>query len=674
MENALQQRIETLREQIRHHNTRYYVLDDPEIPDSEYDRLLRELQNLEAQHPELITPDSPTQRVGAAPVQAFGEVKHLVPMLSLSNAFDEAELLAFNKRVMDRLGIQDSIEYAAEPKLDGLAVSLVYREGVFIQAATRGDGVTGEEITQNIRTIKSVPLRLTNDNLPKVLEVRGEVYMPKTAFEDYNARAQAKGEKTLVNPRNAAAGSLRQLDPRITAQRPLEIFFYGVGSVEDGTLVDTHSAIMEQLKYWGLRICPQKSNVQGPAGCLEYYNKISRLRDSLPYEIDGVVYKVNRLDLQSRLGYVARAPRWALAHKFPAQEELTQIREIVFQVGRTGALTPVARLEPVFVGGVTVSNATLHNMDEIERKDVRVGDTVVVRRAGDVIPEVVRVLPERRLPGAEKVSPPQQCPICASEVIHDEGKAVIRCTGSLFCSAQRKEAIKHFASRRAMDIEGLGDKLVDQLVERELVTHVSDIYRLELPQLAALERMGEQSAQNLLDALERSKKSTLARFIYALGIREVGEATARGLAEYFGSLEALMDANEETLKNVPDVGAVVANQVHTFFNQAHNLEVIRKLREAGIHWPEVEVERSPARPLQGNTYVLTGTLSALTREQAKQQLLALGAKTASSVSKKTTAVIAGEDPGTKLSKAESLGIPVLSEKELLELLNKTQSP
>ena len=611
MEKALQQRIETLREQIRHHNTRYYVLDDPEIPDSEYDRLLRELQNLETQHPELITPDSPTQRVGAAPVQAFGEVKHPVPMLSLSNAFDEDELLAFNKRVIDRIGIQDSIEYAAEPKLDGLAVSLVYREGVFIQAATRGDGVTGEEITQNIRTIKSVPLRLSNDNLPKVLEVRGEVYMPKQAFEDYNARAQAKGEKTLVNPRNAAAGSLRQLDPRITAQRPLEIFFYGVGWIEDGVLADTHSAILDQLKCWGLRVCPQNSNVQGPVGCLEYYHKISRLRDSLPYEIDGVVYKVNRLDLQARLGYVARAPRWALAHKFPAQEELTQIREIVFQVGRTGALTPVARLEPVFVGGVTVSNATLHNMDEIERKDVRVGDTVVVRRAGDVIPEVVRVLPERRLPGAATVSFPQQCPICGSKVKRDEGGAVIRCTGSLFCSAQRKEAIKHFASRRAMDIEGLGDKLVDQLVERELVTHVSDIYRLELPQLAALERMGEKSALNLLDALARSKKSTLARFIYALGIREVGEATARGLAEYFGSLEALMDANEETLKNVPDVGSVVANQVHTFFNQAHNLEVIQKLREAGIHWPEVEVERSPARPLQGNTYVLTGTLSTL---------------------------------------------------------------
>ncbi len=664
----VQARINALREQIRYHNYRYYVLDDPEIPDREYDLMLRELQGLEEQHPELVVPDSPTQRVGAKAVKAFGEVEHQIPMLSLSNAFNEEELIAFNKRVLDRLGTAETIEYAAEPKLDGLAVSLVYENGVLIQGATRGDGITGEDITQNIRTINSVPLRLVGNNYPRLLEVRGEVYMPKPAFEEYNMRARAKGEKTLVNPRNAAAGSLRQLDPRVTAKRPLAIFFYGAGKVENGQLAETHTEITDNIKHWGFRVCPQNAKVLGTSGCLAYYKKISKLRDTLPYEIDGVVYKVNRLDLQARLGFVARAPRWALAYKFPAQEALSQIQEIVFQVGRTGALTPVAKLRPVFVGGVTVSNATLHNMDEVARKDVREGDTVIVRRAGDVIPEVVRVLNARRPPGTKKVSLPHRCPICDSQVIRALDEVVARCTGGLFCSAQRKEAIKHFASRRALDIEGLGDKLVDQLVEHALVNHVADIYQLNHEQLAALERMGKKSAQNLLDALERSKTTTLARFIYALGIREVGEATAQQLAAHFGTLNALMTADEEALQEVPDVGPVVARQIQTFFNQPHNREVIQKLQELGINWPEKGVATAETKLLQGETYVLTGSLSTLTREEAKQRLLALGAKAAGSVSKNTTAVIAGENPGSKLTKAQALGIPILNEAEFLELI------
>jgi DNA ligase (NAD+) len=664
----IKNRIATLREDIRYHNYRYYVLDDPLIPDSEYDRLMRQLQALENQHPELISPDSPTQRVGHEPAKVFGEVKHGIPMLSLDNAFDEDELIAFDKRLRERLGAKRPIEYHAEPKLDGLAVSLLYRDGRLVQGATRGDGVTGEDITQNIRTIKSVPLRLIGERYPRVLEARGEVYMPKNDFEQYNARARENGEKTLVNPRNAAAGSLRQLDSRMTAKRHLAIFFYSVGKVDDGPLPDTQHEITRQLKRWGLRTCPQSERVTGPSGCLAYYEKIRQRRATLSYEIDGVVYKVNRLDLQQQLGFVSRAPRWAIAHKFPAQEELTRIQEIVFQVGRTGALTPVAKLEPVFVGGVTVSNATLHNMDEIERKDVRAGDTVIVRRAGDVIPEVVSVLKDKRAAGTRRVKLPKRCPICGSQVIRSEGEVVARCIGGLYCPAQRKESIKHFASRRAMDIEGLGDKLVDQLVDGGMVEHVDDLYHLSADQLAQLERMGAKSAHNLINALEKSKRTTLSRFIYALGIREVGEATAQVLAAHFGSLEALWEADEARLQAVVDIGPVVAKQIHTFFAQHHNRQIIQELRTAGLQWPEAHADWETPKPLQGKTYVLTGTLRSMSREAAKQRLTALGAKATSGVSKQTTAVIVGDNPGSKLDKAESLGIRILHEKDFLGLL------
>ncbi|MGI9304079.1 MAG: NAD-dependent DNA ligase LigA [Gammaproteobacteria bacterium] len=667
-----QSRITALREELDYHSYRYYVLDDPQLPDVEYDRKLRELEALEATHPELVTPDSPTQRVGAKPLGAFAEVKHDVPMLSLANAFGDEELHAFDKRVRDRLGEDNTIEYAAEPKLDGLAVSLLYEKGMLTRAATRGDGVTGEDITQNIRTIKSVPLRLVGKKHPRTLDVRGEVYMPKDGFAAFNARALEKGEKTLVNPRNAAAGSLRQLDPGLTAKRPLAIFCYTVGVVENGAVADTHGEMLERLRAWGLRVCPQGELVQGPEGCLQYYGRILQLRDDLPYEIDGVVYKVNRLDLQARLGFVSRAPRWAVAHKFPAQEELTVVRAVAFQVGRTGALTPVAELDPVFVGGVTVSNATLHNMDEVERRDVRVGDTVVVRRAGDVIPQVVSVLTERRRKGARRVKLPKNCPVCGSNVTRAEGEAVARCSGGLICPAQRKEAIKHFASRRAMDIEGLGDKLVEQLVERQLIDHVDDIYDLSTEQVAALERMGDKSAGNLINAIEKSKNTTLPRFIYALGIREVGDATAQALAGYFGDLRGLMMADEEQLRDVPDVGPVVAANIAAFFGEDHNRSVVEKLLQAGIQWPHVEPTRQQEQPLDGNAYVLTGTLENMTREEAKAALQRLGAKISSSVSRKTTAVIAGANAGSKLAKADRLGVEVLSEEDLLALVGADQ--
>ncbi len=667
--NDVKQRVDSLREQINDANYRYYVLDNPTIPDAEYDRLLRELEQLEAKYPELITADSPTQRVGATPLKEFGEVRHELPMLSLGNAFSDEELFAFDKRVKDRLGIDSEIEYAAEPKLDGLAVSLLYEDGVLVRGATRGDGVTGEDITQNIRTIKTVPLKLKGKGWPRLLEVRGEVYMPKAGFEALNARARKRGEKVFVNPRNAAAGSLRQLDSRITAERPLAFFCYAVGRVEGVGLPDQHNDILTLLTKWGQRVCPERAVVKGPEGCTAYYEKIGRMRDELPYDIDGVVYKVNRLDLQEQLGFVSRAPRWAIAHKFPAEEELTKLLEVEFQVGRTGALTPVARLEPVFVGGVTVSNATLHNMDEIERKDVRIGDTVIVRRAGDVIPEVASVIMERRPRRTKQVSLPKRCPVCGSEVIRPEGEAVARCTGGLYCSAQRKEAIKHFASRRAMDIEGLGDKLVDQLVEAGLVDHVDDLFTLTQAQVAELERMGEKSAENLISALEKAKDTSLERFIFALGVREVGEATARALALYYGDLEGLMAADEEALQEVPDVGPVVAKHIVAFFHQKHNKEVIHKLIKAGIRWPKIERQVVAAgKALEGNTYVITGTLSAMGRDEAKERLQALGAKVSGSVSKKTTAVIVGENPGSKLTKAESLGVEVLDEEAFLALI------
>jgi len=654
-----------LREQIQLHNYRYYVLDDPQIPDAGYDRLLRELQTLEQAHPELITDDSPTRRVGAEPLRGFGEVRHEVPMLSLDNAFDDDELGEFDRRVRERLDME-SVDYVAEPKLDGLAVSLLYEDGVLKRGATRGDGSTGEDITLNVRTIQSIPLRLLGDGYPQRLEVRGEVFISHQGFRKLNEHARQQEQKPFVNPRNAAAGSLRQLDPKITARRPLEMYCYGVGLVERGEVADRHSELMQQLREWGLRVYPGIERVSGLQGCVNYYRKLEKQRSSLPFDIDGVVFKVDRLDLQRRLGFVARAPRWAVARKFPAQEELTRVLGIDVQVGRTGAITPVARLEPVFVGGVTVTNATLHNEDEVRRKDVHIGDTVIIRRAGDVIPEIVSVILEKRPDDAKAFVMPNTCPVCGSDIERLEGEAVARCTGGLYCEAQRKEAIKHFASRRAMDIEGLGDKLVEQLVDQKLVGDIAGLYDLSTEALAGLERMGEKSAQNLIKALQDSKDTTLDRFLYALGIREVGDATARILAGEFGSLNVLMQATQEQLEAVHDIGPVVAQHIVQFFHQPHNQEVITRLQAAGIHWPDVE--RTSRQPLQGKIYVLTGTLSGITREEAKQKLQALGAKVAGSVSKKTTAVIAGEKAGSKLAKAEALGVPVLSEDELVALL------
>jgi len=627
--------------------------------------LLRELQTLEQAHPELISDDSPTRRVGAEPLSAFGEVRHEVPMLSLDNAFDDDELGEFDRRVRERLDME-SVDYVAEPKLDGLAVSLLYEGGVLKRGATRGDGSSGEDITLNVRTIKSIPLRLLGDGYPQRLEVRGEVFISHAGFRKLNEHARQQEQKPFVNPRNAAAGSLRQLDPKITAQRPLEIYCYGTGLVENGVLADRHSEVLQQLRGWGLRVYPGIECVAGLHGCINYYRSLEQQRSSLPFDIDGVVFKVDRLDLQQRLGFVARAPRWAIARKFPAQEELTRVLDIDVQVGRTGAITPVARLEPVFVGGVTVTNATLHNEDEVRRKDVRVGDTVIVRRAGDVIPEIVSVILDKRPGNARPFEMPTRCPVCGSDIDKAEGEAVARCSGGLYCEAQRKEAIKHFASRRAMDIEGLGDKLVEQLVERELIADVAGLYELRVEQLADLERMGGKSARNLVAALEKSKHTTLDRFLYALGIREVGDATARILATEFGGLDALMQATQEQLEAIHDIGPVVAQHIVQFFRQPHNREVIARLQAAGIHWPEVE--RTAYQPLQGNTYVLTGTLSGITRDQAKQKLQALGAKVSGSVSNKTTAVIAGEKAGSKLAKAEALGVKILSEQDLLELL------
>jgi DNA ligase (NAD+) len=667
---ALEQQLETLRQKLRHHNHLYYVLDDPQIPDAEYDRLFRELQSLEAAHPELITPDSPTQRVGAAPLSEFGEIRHAIPMLSLGNVFSDEELLAFDKRIHDRLKSDAETEFVAEPKLDGLAISILYENGVFTRAATRGDGETGEDVTHNVRTIASVPLRLLGEGYPAVLEVRGEIYMPKAGFEAFNAKMRALGEKTFVNPRNAAAGSLRQLDPRLTAQRPLDIFCYAVGQVDGGTVPDTHYAILQQFRAWGLRVCPDIRIVQGAAGCLDYFHDIGARRNGLPYDIDGVVYKVNSIATQQELGFISRAPRWAVAHKFPAQEEITELEGVDFQVGRTGALTPVARLKPVFVGGVTVSNATLHNMDEIERKDVRIGDFVIVRRAGDVIPEVARVILERRPEGAVPIAMPAHCPVCGSDVQRPAGEAVARCTGGLYCPAQVKEAIKHFASRKALNIDGLGDKLVEQLFDAGLIRHVDDLYSLDVEAVAALERMGKKSAENLIAALESSKSTTLERFIYALGIRNAGEGTAKGLARYFGSLEAIQAANEEALKLVPDIGVIVAANVAQFFAEAYNRDTIQHLRDLGVHWSNYEAKPAEALPLAGKTYVITGTLSRA-RDDIKADLEALGAKVSGSVSKKTTALIAGENAGSKLTKAQELGVEILGEDTLSVLLRQS---
>ncbi len=660
-------RAESLRREIEYHNRRYYLLDDPEITDIAYDRLLRELQELEAQYPELLTADSPTQRVGAEPLDAFAEVVHLQPMLSLDNAFDQTEFADFDRRVRERLELTEAVHYIAEPKLDGLAISLLYEDGLLVRGATRGDGNVGEDVTQNIRTIPTIPLRLTGSDYPKRLEVRGEIFMPKAGFNRLNERARQRGEKGFANPRNAAAGSLRQLDSKITAERPLAIYCYGFGLVEGGELGKSHSESMALLAKWGLRISPELEKVSGIAACHDYYQQLAKRRDELDYDIDGVVYKVDDLQQQQHLGFVSRAPRWAIAWKFPAQEETTRLDGVDFQVGRTGALTPVARLKPVQVAGVMVRNATLHNMDEIQRKDVRIGDTVIVRRAGDVIPEVVRSLPSKRPADAKVISMPTLCPECQSEVIRLEGEAVSRCSGGLFCPAQRKEAIKHFASRKAMDIEGLGDKLVDQLVERSLIHTPADLFNLTLEQLAGLDRMAEKSAKNLLNALDKSRSTTLPHFLFSLGIREVGEATARSLALHFGTLEAIKEADRDELQTVSDVGPIVAEHITTFFRQPHNLEVVKALQEAGIQWPAIERVTADQLPLADKSFVLTGTLSR-PRSVIKEQLQALGAKVAGSVSKKTDYVVAGEDAGSKLAKAEKLGVKVLDEDGLALLL------
>ncbi|MBZ2170071.1 NAD-dependent DNA ligase LigA [Marinobacter sp. F4216] len=662
-------RVEELRSLIEDHNHQYYVLDDPRIPDSEYDRLFRELQGLEADYPELATADSPTRRVGSRTDTSFAEVVHRIPMLSLDNAFSEEEYRDFDRRVRARLGTEDDVEYVCEPKLDGLAVSLTYENGVLITAATRGDGYTGEDITDNIRTIPSVPLKLRGGSFPDLVEVRGEVYMPKVGFEALNRRLADRGEKTFVNPRNAAAGSLRQKKSTVTAKRPLELCAYSVAVTDERYLPETHWDGLQQVKRWGFRVNPEMSRLKGVERCLEAYHQLLEKRDALPYEIDGIVFKVDSLALQETLGFVSRAPRWAIAFKFPAQEELTVIEDVEFQVGRTGAVTPVARLKPVFVGGVTVSNATLHNMDEIRRLDVHIGDTVFIRRAGDVIPQVVKVVPEKRPEGAEMVELPSQCPVCDSDVIQIEGEAVARCSGGLYCPAQRKEAIRHYASRKALDIEGLGDKWIDILISSERVKTVADLYHLRKSDLVSLERMGEKSAGNLIAAIDRSRNPVLWRFLYALGIREVGEATAKALASHFGSLEAIAAASEESLQEVQDVGPIVAGHIHSFFDQAHNQETLAALKEAGVKWQEESVAVGD-KPLQGQTWVLTGTLSELTRDQAKERLENLGAKVAGSVSKKTTTVVAGEAAGSKLAKAEQLGVPVLDEQGLLELLKE----
>lgn len=661
-----QTRHQQLSELLNQYNFQYYVLDDPQVPDAEYDRCFKDLQALEREHPELISPESPTQRVGDKPLNAFNTVDHEMPMLSLDNGFGDDDLDEFNRRVLDRLNKTGDVEYACEPKLDGIAISLMYEGGKLVRGVTRGDGASGEDITQNVRTISSIPLQLRSSGYPDRLEVRGEIYMPVKSFEAFNEKARIAGTKPFVNPRNAASGSLRQLDSRITAARKLEMCAYSVGIVEGGELPSRHTDILASLKEWGFKVNNLLQVANSIDDCKAYHQRIGEMRDSLGYDIDGIVFKVNDTGLQQRLGFVSRAPRWAIAYKFPAQEEMTQLQAVEFQVGRTGAITPVARLEPVFVGGVTVSNATLHNRDEIERLDVRVGDTVVIRRAGDVIPQVVSVVQAKRPENAEPIVFPSGCPVCDSPVESVPGEAVVRCTGGLFCSAQRKQAVRHFASRKALDVDGLGDKLVDQLVDSELVKTMADLFRLTVDQLSSLERMGKKSAENLVSSLQASKETTLARFIYALGIREVGEATARNLANEFGELEPLMSASEEQLQEVDDVGPVVAHFVHSFFSLDHSREVIQDLQVQGVHW--ASVEKPADLPLEGQTIVLTGTLSTLSRNEAKERLMKLGAKVSGSVSAKTHCVFAGASAGSKLTKAQSLGVMVKTEEDLIELL------
>lgn len=663
---SLQQQIDTLRQDLRRYEYEYHVLDNPTIPDAEYDRLFHQLKALEAEHPELITADSPTQRVGAKPLSGFAQIRHEIPMLSLDNAFSDEEFYAFVKRIEDRLiRLPDPLTFCCEPKLDGLAVSILYVNGVLTQAATRGDGTTGEDITANIRTIRNIPLQLLMDNPPARLEVRGEVFMPHAGFERLNQQALEKGEKTFANPRNAAAGSLRQLDPKITSKRPLVLNAYGIGIAEGVDLPNTHYDRLQWLKSIGIPVNPEIRLCNGTNEVLDFYRDIQNKRSALGYDIDGTVLKINDIALQEKLGFISKAPRWAIAYKFPAQEELTRLNDVEFQVGRTGAITPVAKLEPVFVAGVTVSNATLHNGDEIERLDIAIGDTVVIRRAGDVIPQIIGVLHDRRPADARPIVFPETCPVCDSAIVRIEGEAVARCTGGLFCAAQRKEALKHFVSRKAMDIDGVGGKLIEQLVDRELIHTPADLFKLDLTTLTRLERMGTKSAENALASLEKAKNTTLARFIFALGIREVGEATALNLANHFKTLEALQNADLEALQQVPDVGEVVANRILAFWHEPHNVAVVNDLIAQGVHWETVETKEITENRFKGKTVVLTGTLTQMGRNEAKALLQDMGAKVSGSVSAKTDFVIAGDAAGSKLTKAQELGVTVLTEEEFL---------
>lgn len=669
--NHWQERAAWLKAELNRHSHAYYVLDAPTIPDAEYDRMFRELVELEQAHPDLITSDSPTQRVGGKPLPQFEQVRHSLPMLSLNNAFGDEEVTAFDRRVRDGLQVTEEVEYSTELKFDGLAISVRYEDGILVQAATRGDGSTGENVTANIRTVRAVPLKLHTDRAPKVLEVRGEVLMYKADFAKLNERQRESGQKEFVNPRNAAAGSLRQLDSRITAQRTLRFFAYGIGVLEGADMPPSHSALLDWYASFGLPVCRERAVVKGAQGLLGFFHGIEAKRKQLPYDIDGVVYKVNHLEQQQKLGFVSRAPRFAIAHKFPAEEAMTVVQDIGVQVGRTGAITPVARLVPVFVGGVTVTNATLHNEDEVRRKDIRIGDTVIVRRAGDVIPEVVSYVPELRPADARDFVMPTTCPICGSPIVRPEEEAVARCSGGwIKCPAQRKGGLLHFVSRRAMDIEGFGEQLVDQLVDKHIVTTAADLYKLGLSGLAALDRMAEKSAQNVLNALQKSRSTTLARFIYALGIRHVGEATAKELANHFGNLDALLNASGEQLLEVADIGPVVARSIKTFLSDPLNLELIEQLRAAGVHWPESERAADAPRSLQGKTFVLTGTLPNMTRDEAAARIEAAGGKVAGSVSKKTSYVVAGEEAGSKLAKAQELGVSILDEAGLLRLLEE----
>ncbi len=671
MTQSIEKQIQTLRAQIQKYDYDYYVLSQPTVPDAEYDRVFRKLIALEEAHPQWITADSPTQRIAKTPSGGFTEITHQVPMLSLGNVFDEVEFAAFYQRIQEKLQTQADLEFVCEPKIDGVAICITYINGKYIRAATRGDGMTGEDITQNVKTLREVPLLLQNQQ-PSEIQVRGEIYMPKAGFEKFNQHAESAGDKLFVNPRNAASGSLRQLDARVTAKRPLSLFCYEIGVVKGVEPPAKHREVLTLLQALGLPVAKEIAVCKGLTACLAYYHKLMSKRAGLPYEIDGVVFKINDRATREVLGWTARTPRFAIAFKFPAEEEITVLQAVEFQVGRTGVLTPVARLKPVFVGGVTVSNATLHNMDEINRKDVRIGDSVIVRRAGDVIPEVLQPILEKRPQEAKKIHLPTHCPVCKAEVIKTDDVAAARCSGGLFCEAQRKEAIKHFASRKAMDIEGLGDKLVDQLVDAGLIHTVADLYRLQQAPLAALERMGEKSAVNLLTAIEKSKTTTLARLLFAIGIREVGEATALNLAQHFGDLDPIIVASAEALLAVPDIGPVVARNINTFFQQSHNLEVIQQLIQLGVHWSAVTVKAQHELPLLGKTCVLTGTLNHFSRDEAKAQLQALGAKVSGSVSKKTDFIVVGLDAGSKLAKAQALGVKIISEEDLSQLLSSAR--